>query len=979
MRTDTSGKTKFLKTYGASASKGYSIGAGHAFEPLSAGGFITMGTEQDFGSGGLDVYMVKMDSSINTNSCDIKSESYSLSIYSISDHSYSFSTKSFSPTIGKGVTVNSQTFKDSMFCAPFIANFQWQNPCAGQSAKFYDSSYYQATSWKWNFGDAGSSSNTSSSQNPVHIYKSSGSYTVKLVSSNGTVTDSIVKTINVYSSPAQASTTKKTICPGDSFNLKASGGVSYLWNNTSLVSDSTASSAWAYPYQSTTFIAKVTNSNGCSVWDSVKITVDTSSSCTKISNISGVINNYASVSAYDTCMNSVTVDTSSFFKVGSKALLIQMAGASIDTTNTSSFGSIKNIGNAGNYEYVTVDSINGKTIYFKYALANKYDVAGLMQLVTIPQYGNVIISKALTCQPWNGKKYGVLIFEAAGAVYQTADADVSYKGFRGGSPSSSTNGCHKSDYYYASGSNSGAGKGEGIAVGKSSLTNGRGAFANGGGGGNSESSGGGGGGNYSQGGVGGKEIDLCSTPIANGGVGGLGLSTYINKNRIFLGGGGGAGSGSSFTRNGVAGGGIILIKANKLITVGNIIKANGASQTYNTTTDNDGDGGGGAAGTIDINLQTLISKVNVQLNGGNGGNVNYDECSGPGGGGSGGALVLNTATLSSKVLCSVKPGISGIEKYNGNCANSPYGADSGRSGGIVTGITTPQSTTLFTRHRVVISTKYKKICAGDSVQLSAAGAVKYAWTPTTNLSDSTISNPYAFPTAKTLYTITGYQANGCTTIDTVTINVDTSCFKGKRIGGYINNYAAVSVFDTCFNFLTVDKTSYFKVGDKALLIQMKGALIDTSNSSTFGAISKINSAGAYEYVTIDSIGGSDLYLRYKTLRYYDAGAGLQIVTIPQYTDVMIKTPLKATGWNGSKGGVLVFEATGKVIMLANIDATGKGFSGGARSTGTANCGASNYYYSSSNGDGANKGEGIVVTHTGWAHGKGPSANGGGGG
>jgi PKD repeat protein len=47
----------------------------------------------------------------------------------------------------------------------------------------------QATSLKWDFGDGQSSTQT----NPSHVYTSTGKYTVSLIASNGTVTDTITQ------------------------------------------------------------------------------------------------------------------------------------------------------------------------------------------------------------------------------------------------------------------------------------------------------------------------------------------------------------------------------------------------------------------------------------------------------------------------------------------------------------------------------------------------------------------------------------------------------------------------------------------------------------------------------------------------------------------------------------------------------------------------------------------------------------------
>ena len=54
------------------------------------------------------------------------------------------------------------------------------------------------------------------------------------------------------------------------------------------------------------------------------------------------------------------------------------------------------------------------------------------------------------------------------------------------------------------------------------------------------------------------------------------------------------------------------------------------------------------------------------------------------------------------------------------------------------------------------------ICPFDTTQLSASGGTSYMWSPGATLSDSTISNPRAFPgTASTFYYVTVTDVNGC--------------------------------------------------------------------------------------------------------------------------------------------------------------------------------------------------------------------------
>jgi len=63
------------------------------------------------------------------------------------------------------------------------------------------------------------------------------------------------------------------------------------------------------------------------------------------------------------------------------------------------------------------------------------------------------------------------------------------------------------------------------------------------------------------------------------------------------------------------------------------------------------------------------------------------------------------------------------------------------------------------------------LCQGDSVQLNAAGAVSFSWSPGGSLSDSMSMGPFAFPLVTTTYTVNVTDTNGCTGNDDVTVTV----------------------------------------------------------------------------------------------------------------------------------------------------------------------------------------------------------------
>jgi hypothetical protein len=220
----------------------------------------------------------------------------------------------------------------------------------------------------------------------------------------------------------------------------------------------------------------------------------------------------------------------------------------------------------------------------------------------------------------------------------------------------------------------------------------------------------------------------------------------------------------------------------------------------------------------------------------------------------------------------------------------------------------------------------------------------------------------------------------------ICVLVSASISVAQNISGQINNYAAVTSFGPCSNKLNVSSTAGFNPNSKVLLIQMQGAKIDISDTPNFGDIDFYNSAGSFEKATITAIEGNEITLQNDLLNIYDVNGKVQLVTIPQFTDVTVSGTLIPAPWNGSTGGVLAFEATGTVTLNANISADGLGFRGGAitndpQNRNNCNTLSSNndYFYDKNSLLSAFKGEGIAQFDPGKELGRGAQANGGGGG
>ncbi len=64
------------------------------------------------------------------------------------------------------------------------------------------------------------------------------------------------------------------------------------------------------------------------------------------------------------------------------------------------------------------------------------------------------------------------------------------------------------------------------------------------------------------------------------------------------------------------------------------------------------------------------------------------------------------------------------------------------------------------------------IFKGESTVLTATGAVSYSWSPGATLSDPTAAATTATPELTTIYAVTGTDVNGCSSVDSVTVNVE---------------------------------------------------------------------------------------------------------------------------------------------------------------------------------------------------------------
>ena len=375
---------------------------------------------------------------------------------------------------------------------------------------------------------------------------------------------------------------------------------------------------------------------------------------------------------------------------------------------------------------------------------------------------------------------------------------------------------------------------------------------------------------------------------------------------------------------------------------------------------------------------------------------------------------------------------------------------------------------------------------GGSFSGSATGAV---WSATSGtFSNNAGSTPgtatfTASATSPASVTLTIRSTGGVCPVVSGSKIISVTPVNNQSLTGVVNRYAVVIGPDiipvgsiNCT--LAAGESSQFARGDRAIIIQMKGASVSLPTSPTditYGYISDMGNSGSHEFLYIDSVKGDRIRFRKSLLKAYNTSGLVQLIRIPQYTgnftvrnstsvsaiklirkgmgytpnttittgftitptsggsglqiraltdnlgqisEVQVLsagtgynraptitmpnptvapfnlesykakavaiTGLTGMQWNGKKGGLLVFEINGNLILQDSIKMSGMGFAGGMigdKGSLTATCGVSTAYglnWTNISRAGQ-KGEGIAVIPENVQRGRGRYATGGGGG
>ena len=159
-----------------------------------------------------------------------------------------------------------------------------------------------------------------------------------------------------------------------------------------------------------------------------------------------------------------------------------------------------------------------------------------------------------------------------------------------------------------------------------------------------------------------------------------------------------------------------------------------------------------------------------------------------------------------------------------------------------------------------------------------------------------------------------------------------------NISGIVNSYHSVIAVSAIAAKL--DNVSGLAYGNTVLVIQMKGASINTANTSSFGDTTSLNYAGNYEVATICSVSNDSVYFFNELINNYDINYKVQLVKFGEYYSANVTDTVKAQSWSSAtgKGGVLAIKVEADLTLNAPLFADSTGYKGAAFYLHSGTCG-----------------------------------------
>lgn len=175
------------------------------------------------------------------------------------DYGFTSTPGSWSPT-NNSSNCNMATFKFELSTIQAAAAQPAPLICIPQSVYFQNNST-NGNAYSWDFGDG----NSSTEFEPIYQYTEPGIYDVTLVvyDTNGCFSsDSVTITVTIGAFEGGVVQPVSPICPGDSYQFDAFGGVNYSWTPANLLNNPNISNPIATIFSTTTFSVVISDSCG---------------------------------------------------------------------------------------------------------------------------------------------------------------------------------------------------------------------------------------------------------------------------------------------------------------------------------------------------------------------------------------------------------------------------------------------------------------------------------------------------------------------------------------------------------------------------------------------------------------------------------------------------------------------------------------------------------------------------------------------
>jgi uncharacterized repeat protein (TIGR01451 family) len=288
-------------------------------------------------------------------------------------------------------------------------------------------------------------------------------------------------------------------------------------------------------------------------------------------------------------------------------------------------------------------------------------------------------------------------------------------------------------------------------------------------------------------------------------------------------------------------------------------------------------------------------------------------------------------------------------------------------------------------------------CTIGTVAYPLAAPITITVTGTTPATGSPLTNKAAVSTSGTDPVSANNSVTVVTVVQPLVCAMPGKDGAGGTLSGVVNTYypPATGTVAAGANAITLSAAAAapgaqtaIGVGDLLLVIQMQGAQINSTNTSSYGdgvpgdpasGATSLGNSGQFEFVTATAavpVAGGTL-----TFTGTGAGGGLlnsytsaaatttqgiqtyQVIRVPQYTTATFSSTLAALPWNGAIGGVLALDVASQLTLGGTVSLDGQGFRGGAGRIlgGAAGTLATDVITLSTQATNGSKGEGIAGT------------------